>query len=86
MVLLLGGYSLWCNRHHRLPLAAFSWREVGAALWAAKWELPLPLVVLGGIYGGYLRRLRGGGGDRRLRAGGRGADLAGDSRCASCRG
>ncbi len=52
MVVMLGGYSLWCNRHHRLPLSAFSWREVGIALWAAKWELPLPLVVLGGIYGG----------------------------------
>jgi tripartite ATP-independent transporter DctM subunit len=53
MVLLLAGYSLWCNRGHRVPLSGLSWREVGAALWAAKWELPLPVVVLGGIYGGF---------------------------------
>ncbi len=53
MVLALCGYSLWANRSHRVPLATLSGREVGAALWAAKWEIPLPLVVLGGIYGGF---------------------------------
>jgi len=52
MVVLLAAYAVWHNRHHRTPLAAFRWGEVGAALWEAKWELPLPVVVLGGIYGG----------------------------------
>ncbi len=52
MVLLLAGYSLWRNRTRRVPLATMSWREVRGALWEAKWELPLPLVILGGIYGG----------------------------------
>lgn len=32
----------------------FSSRELGAALWAARWELPMPFVVLGGIYSGKL--------------------------------
>jgi tripartite ATP-independent transporter DctM subunit len=41
---------MWTNR--TLPLTAFSRAEARAALWAARWELPLPLVVLGGIYGG----------------------------------
>jgi tripartite ATP-independent transporter DctM subunit len=41
---------MWANRG--LPLSAFSRAEAGAALWAARWELPLPVVVLGGIYGG----------------------------------
>jgi C4-dicarboxylate transporter DctM subunit len=50
MVMLLSGWSMWVNR--ALPLSAFSWTEARAALWAARWELPLPLVVLGGIYGG----------------------------------
>ena len=50
MVLLLSGFSMWANRG--LPLSAFSRAEAGAALWAARWELPLPVVVLGGIYGG----------------------------------
>jgi len=53
MLLLLSGYSLWINRHNRKPMSSFSWREAGAAVWEAKWELPLPVVVLGGIYSGY---------------------------------
>jgi len=51
MVLLLAGWSLWANRG--LPLRTFSWSEAAAALRAARWELPLPLIVLGGIYGGF---------------------------------
>lgn len=50
MVLLLSGWSMWVNRG--LPLSAFAWPQARAALWAARWELPLPVVVLGGIYGG----------------------------------
>ena len=53
MLVLLSGYSLWINRHNRKPLGSFSWGEVGSALWEAKWELPLPVVVLGGIYSGF---------------------------------
>ena len=34
-------------------LTAFSWREAGAALVQAAWELPLPVLVLGGVYSGY---------------------------------
>ena len=52
MLIMLGGYSIWVNRDNRKPLSAFSWREVGAALREAVWELPLPVVVLGGIYSG----------------------------------
>ncbi len=53
MLVMLSGWSLWVNRDNRKPLSAFSLREVGAALWEAKWELPLPVVVLGGIYSGF---------------------------------
>jgi tripartite ATP-independent transporter DctM subunit len=53
MVVLLGGYSLWMNRHNRIPLGNFSWAEVGRAIRASVWEIPLPFVVLGGIYSGY---------------------------------
>ena len=53
MIVLLSGYSVWKNRAVRVPLSDFSWRAVGAAAWEAKWEIPLPVVVLGGIYGGY---------------------------------
>ena len=53
MLILLSAYSLWINRHNRKPLKTFSWKEVGSALNEAKWELPLPIVVLGGIYSGF---------------------------------
>lgn len=53
MLVMLSGYSLWLNRHIRKPLTSFSFKEVGAALREALWELPLPIVVLGGIYSGF---------------------------------
>ena len=53
MLMMLAGYSLWVNRATRQPLSSFSWRAVGAALSESKWELPLPIVVLVGIYSGY---------------------------------
>ena len=54
MLLSLSAYSLWMNRGNRVPLNDFSWQEVGAALRESVWELPLPVVVLGGIYSGFL--------------------------------
>ena len=53
MIVLLGAYGLWVSRHNRQPLKPFSWNEAGAALWEAKWEIPLPFFVLGGIYSGF---------------------------------
>jgi tripartite ATP-independent transporter DctM subunit len=53
MLIMLSGYSLWVNRHIRKPLNSFSLKEVGAALRESIWELPLPVVVLGGIYSGF---------------------------------
>ena len=53
MIVLLSAYCLWVNRSERQPLASFDWREAAGALKAAGWELPLPVVVLGGIYSGY---------------------------------
>lgn len=53
MLLVLAGYSVWKNRAIRTPLSDFSWREVRQAARAAIWEIPLPFVVLGGIYSGY---------------------------------
>jgi len=53
MLAMLSGWSFWVNRHNRKPLADFSVREVGRALREAIWELPLPFVVLGGIYSGF---------------------------------
>ena len=53
MLIMLSGYSLWVNRGIRKPLSSFSIKEVAAALRESIWELPLPIVVLGGIYSGF---------------------------------
>jgi tripartite ATP-independent transporter DctM subunit len=53
MLIMLSGWSFWVNRHNRKPPGSFSWQEVGAALRESMWELPLPVVVLGGIYSGF---------------------------------
>ena len=54
MMLVLSGYCVWQGR--RLPKVdkTFSASEAKAAVLAAWPELPLPVLVLGGIYGGFL--------------------------------
>ena len=51
MLVLLTAWSLWSSRH--LPIHRFSRSEALAAIREAGWEIPLPLVVLGGVYSGY---------------------------------
>lgn len=53
MVVMLSAWCVWAGRAHARARAAFSWREARAAAREALWELPLPFVILGGIYGGY---------------------------------
>lgn len=54
MLAMLSAWSLWVNRSNRKPLSNFSWRETGTAIRESIWEIPLPIVVLGGIYSGFL--------------------------------
>ncbi len=53
MIVLLSGWSVWVNRRHPIPLVPLSRKEAWAAVRAAIWEIPLPLFLLGGIYGGF---------------------------------
>jgi tripartite ATP-independent transporter DctM subunit len=52
LILLLAGYAFYVSWKSKIPTTAFSWPPLWAALKAAAWELPLPVIVLGGIYGG----------------------------------
>jgi tripartite ATP-independent transporter DctM subunit len=52
MVVLLSIYSMWRVRGEVSPVASFSWGEAWGAIKDAGWEIPLPFVVLGGIYSG----------------------------------
>lgn len=53
MVVLLSFWSLWANRRHPIPLTPFSGKEAFYALRESIWEIPLPIFVIGGIYGGF---------------------------------
>ncbi|MEL6950285.1 MAG: TRAP transporter large permease [Pseudomonadota bacterium] len=53
MLVMLAGWSLWVSRGSKQELVPFSGKRVVAALKESAWELPLPIVVLGGIYSGY---------------------------------
>jgi tripartite ATP-independent transporter DctM subunit len=54
MLAILAGYSVWHGRALPSAVTRFDRREAVAAVRAAAWELPLPIVVLGGIYGGLI--------------------------------
>jgi tripartite ATP-independent transporter DctM subunit len=52
MLILLSIYSMTQPRNTS-EKRSFDTRKALAALSAVKWEIPLPILVLGGIYGGY---------------------------------
>lgn len=54
MLAMLSGWSMWVSRDSEKVRQRFSVRELGAAIRETAWEIPLPLVVLGGIYSGFL--------------------------------
>jgi tripartite ATP-independent transporter DctM subunit len=53
LIVALGVYCYWRNRKVRYSGVSGSWSAARAAIVAARWDLPLPIVVLGGIYGGF---------------------------------
>lgn len=53
MLVMLSGYSLWVGRRNEQALKPFSIRELGSAIFESRWEIPLPILVLGGIYSGF---------------------------------
>jgi tripartite ATP-independent transporter DctM subunit len=55
-VLLVGAilvYAIWEGVRRKVERQKFKIREVGAALWEAKWEVLLPVVALVSIFGGF---------------------------------
>ena len=53
-IAVLCGYGIWAGLHAQIPRRPFAVRELVAAVKESKWEIPLPFVVLGAIYGGWL--------------------------------
>lgn len=53
MLIMLSVWSWWIHRGKNIAMQKFTTQELKAALWAARWEIPLPGLVIGGIYGGF---------------------------------
>ena len=53
LVVLLAAYSIRLAVKQRVPRTAFQMKELAAAVRECVWEIPLPFVVLGGIYSGH---------------------------------
>jgi C4-dicarboxylate transporter DctM subunit len=53
LMLILGTYAIYKARNNKNKTKhVFSLREVRGAMWEARYEIPLPIFILGGIYGG----------------------------------
>ena len=53
LILAVAGWGALRGAWGGATRTAFSWRELRAALWEAKWEVALPVVIAGGIFSGY---------------------------------
>jgi len=53
MILLVAAYGVWAGVKARVPRQAFAASEAAAALWDAKWDLGLPVLVVVAIASGY---------------------------------
>ena len=54
MILIVGMYSVITSKTFKIPRRPFVWSEAKTALREAVWEIPLPFIILFGIYGGII--------------------------------
>jgi tripartite ATP-independent transporter DctM subunit len=52
-IVVLSVYSFKIGITEKVPKIPFTWRNVASTARDAAWEIPLPFLVIGGIYGGY---------------------------------
>jgi len=52
LIILLGAYAMTISMRSNIARIPFSWNQLLLAAREAAWELPLPVIVIGGIYGG----------------------------------
>lgn len=53
MIAMLSAWSIWTQGKQAASTQAFSFQELIESFKDAKWEIPLPAILLGGIYSGY---------------------------------
>ncbi len=52
LMIVLGAYGIYQSRGIKRAKYVFNAKELKDSMWEARYELPLPIFVLGGIYGG----------------------------------
>jgi C4-dicarboxylate transporter, DctM subunit len=52
LLLALSAYAVMIAKREGVKPVEFSWAEIRRSARAAAWEIPLPIIVVGGIYGG----------------------------------
>ena len=52
LVSFVAMYSMRVGVKAKVPRVPFSWGNLGMAVRGAAWEIPLPFIIVGGIYGG----------------------------------
>ena len=52
LLVILSGFAMYKSHKFGIERTKFSFKEIGNALWEIKWELPLPILLIGGIYSG----------------------------------
>jgi C4-dicarboxylate transporter, DctM subunit len=53
MVAAVAAFGIWQGRGGKIERPRFDWRAARAAIWKAKWEILLPVIVLVAIFGGF---------------------------------
>ena len=54
-LIAIGVYAVYVGKANKMPRTAFVRADAAASLWEAKWEVLLPLVLIGGMLTGSLR-------------------------------
>ncbi|MBI5471560.1 MAG: TRAP transporter large permease [Ignavibacteriae bacterium] len=52
LVVILSTYGIQQGKKAKVPTTPFSWTNVKSSVREAIWEIPLPIIVIGGIYAG----------------------------------
>jgi tripartite ATP-independent transporter DctM subunit len=49
VIAMLSAYAMFVAMKHRIPRQTFNAKEAGRALWEVKWEVGVPVLILGGL-------------------------------------
>ena len=54
IIVLLSMFSVQQDINRSTERSKFSWKKLAETIREAKWEIPIPIIIIGGIYGGFI--------------------------------